>query len=75
MNPRVIKELSVYLIKPLTFLFTSILETSVVSQEWKLGIITPTLKARSDPHLAKSYRPICLTSVVSKLFESVDDSK
>ena len=70
-HPRVIKELSAYLIKPLTFLFTSILETSVVPQEWKLGIITPTLKARSEPHLAKSYRPICLTSVVSKLFESV----
>ena len=70
-HPRVIKELSCYLIKPFTLLFSAILATTVVPQEWKLGIITPTLKPKSDPHIAKSYRPICLTSVISKIFESI----
>ena len=37
--------------------------------KWKLGVIMPLIKAGKDPALIPSYRPICLTSCLAKLYE------
>ena len=70
-HPRIIRELSSRLVYPFKLFFTYIIIHCVIAIEWKVGIIVPLMKPKSDPHLGKSYRPICLTSVLSKIFERV----
>ena len=58
------------LIVSLIILFSSSLDEEVVPKDWRIGHITPIFKkgSKSDPG---NYRPVSLTSVFSKLMESV----
>ena len=58
------------LTKPLTRLFNMSLKTGNVPQGWKIANVTPIYKkgSKSDP---KNYRPVSLTSIVSKVLEKV----
>ncbi|KAM7304187.1 hypothetical protein ISCGN_014087 [Ixodes scapularis] len=49
--------------------FNKIWETGDVPEGWKLADIIPLLKTGKPPGRAESYRPVALTSCVSKLFE------
>ncbi|KAM7304186.1 hypothetical protein ISCGN_014086 [Ixodes scapularis] len=49
--------------------FNKIWETGDVPESWKLADIIPLLKTGKPPGRAESYRPVALTSCVSKLFE------
>ena len=68
-HPKVLKELSRELAHPMTLLFNKSLSDGVVPSAWKVAEVRPIFKkgCRSDPG---NYRPVSLTSVVSKLFET-----
>ena len=65
-----LKNLKTVISYPLSVIFNLILQTGVVPDEWKRAIVTPVFKKgnSSEPN---NYRPISLTSIVSKIFESV----
>ena len=50
-------------------LFNLSFSTGEVPLSWKLGVIRPIPKHGKDPSRLDSYRPICLTSALSKLME------
>jgi hypothetical protein len=56
--------------KPLALLFQQSLFEGKLPEDWKSAIITPLFKkgSKADP---QNYRPVSLTSIVCKIFESV----
>ncbi|KAM7307464.1 hypothetical protein ISCGN_011100 [Ixodes scapularis] len=49
--------------------FNTIWDSGDVPDGWKLATVVPLLKAGKPPGKAESYRPVSLTSCVSKVFE------
>ena len=68
-HPAVLKALAPVIAAPLARLFELTLDQGVPA-DWKMGVVTPIYKkaSRLQP---SSYRPVCLTSVVCKLQESL----
>ena len=66
--PRVLKELSKELARPLTILFNKSLENGEVPNDWKFAEVTAIFKKgnKTDPG---NYRPVSLTSVCCKIME------
>ena len=67
-SPRLLKEASVELAKPLCKLFNLSLTKQIFPNEWKTANVVPVFK-KDDPQKVNNYRPISLLSVVSKVFE------
>ena len=67
---RIFKAAKNELIKPLCIIFNKSISTGRVPCDWKLTNITPIFKKGNKSHLG-NYRPISLTSMVSKLMESI----
>ena len=67
---KLLKEIVEQISTPLAKLFNLSLEEGIVPSEWKKANITPLLKtgSRNKP---ENYRPVSLTSVVSKLLETL----
>ena len=55
-------------------IFNKSFESGIVPDEWKNGQITALFK-KGDKKLASNYRPVSLTSVVSKIFEKLIRTK
>ena len=55
-------------ILPLQLLFKSMLEEGIFPDDWKKSNVVPVHKKEST-NLIKSYRPICLFPIFSKIFE------
>uniref|UniRef100_A0ABD2WD10 Reverse transcriptase domain-containing protein n=1 Tax=Trichogramma kaykai TaxID=54128 RepID=A0ABD2WD10_9HYME len=53
----------------ITDLFNKCLASGKIPSAWKKGVVIPILKPEKDEVLAKSYRPICLLSLIGKSFE------
>ena len=54
--------------QPLTYLFNLSISQSKVPSQWKISSITPVPKV-SKPQSCQDYRPISITSVLSRAFE------
>ncbi|RMC13076.1 hypothetical protein DUI87_10607 [Hirundo rustica rustica] len=67
-HPRVMRELADELAKPLSIIYQHSWLTGEVPDDWKLANVTPIHKkgGREDP---SNYRPVSLTSVLSKVME------
>ena len=55
---------------PLTLLFNKSLSLGVCPNKWKLSFIVPIFK-KGDPTDKENYRPISITSIISRIFERI----
>ena len=67
---RLLKTCKEALVKPLTIIFKRSLETGIVPIAWKEANVSPLFKkgVKTNP---LNYRPVSLTSVVGKIFETL----
>ena len=68
-HPRILYENSEQLAYPLTLLFDATMNSGSIPIKWKTAEVKPIFK-KGDRSAAGNYRPVSLTSVVCKLFES-----
>ena len=69
MHPRVLKELARELAHPLHRLFNKSIQEGRIPDKWKVASVKPLFKkGRKDQ--AGNYRPVSLTSITCKLFET-----
>ena len=68
--PRVLKELSEIIFKPLASIFRQSLETGEIPDDWKQGNIISIYKKGDRTDLG-NYRPISLTCIICKIMESI----
>ena len=66
----VLKDHAYTLASPLTSIFNSSLREGVLPQEWKMANVIPLPKANPPMSVEKYIRPISLTPIVAKVFES-----
>ena len=67
----VLKDHAYTLASPLTAIFNSSLREGVLPQEWKLANVIPLPKANPSMSVEKDIRPISLTPIAAKVFESL----
>ena len=67
--PKFLKNVSAYLIKPLQMLYSQSLEEGTLPEEWTTSIIVPVYKKNRKPKECASYRPINITSCITKILE------
>jgi len=65
---KVIKDLAEVIFLPLTWLFNAILRSGAIPKSWKISKIRPVYKKGNKDQIA-NYRPVCITSSFSKVFE------
>ncbi|KAF2349531.1 Reverse transcriptase domain [Trinorchestia longiramus] len=65
---RILKETAEVISEPLTNIFNRSLETGIVPDDWKRANDTPIFK-KENKQIPNNYRPISLTSVISKTIE------
>jgi len=58
------------LASPLAIMFNLIFKSGNLPDEWKIGIVKPLFKKGSSSD-ASNYRPISLTCIICKIFESI----
>ena len=66
----VFKQCADQLCVPLSVLFVKSLVGGILPEDWKIGYITPIYK-KGNKTKVNNYRPVCLTSVVIKILESI----
>ncbi|KAF2355543.1 Reverse transcriptase domain [Trinorchestia longiramus] len=66
LGPRILK--AEVISEPLTNVFNRSLETGIVPDDWKLANVTPIFQ-KGNKQIPNNYRPINLTSVISKIIE------
>ncbi|KAF2364839.1 Immunoglobulin V-set domain [Trinorchestia longiramus] len=65
---QILKETAEVISEPLTNIFNRSLETGIVPDDWKRANVTPIFK-KGNKQIPNNYRPISLTSVISKIIE------
>ena len=74
-HPKFINSIYSYLVKPLKRIFNLSLCTGVVPHSWKISEVVPIYKYNRKPNNPASYRPVSLTSYISKIFEKIVHTK
>ena len=70
MSPRLLKYISNEIAQPLTVIFNLSLQEGIVPLDWRTANITPIYK-KGTKSLAENYRPVSLTSHLSKVLEAL----
>ena len=70
LNPKLLFELRSELCKPLTTLFNVSIQTGLIPQDWRDASVAP-LHKKGSKNKSENYRPVSLTSIISKLLESI----
>ena len=70
-HPKFVTKIYTYLIKPLKRIFNVSLSTGTVPDSWKINEVIPIYKNNRKPNNSASYRPVSLTSYVSKILEKI----
>ena len=70
MHPRVLKEISLSILKPVTKIFQTSIRTKTVPAKWKHANVSAIFK-KGKKILPENYRPVSLTSVLCKTLESI----
>ena len=70
LHPRVIKEIGVEIADALKFIFEFSLESGDLPDDWKCSIVS-VIHKKGDKSNVSNYRPISLTCIICKIFESV----
>lgn len=65
-----LRRFAMELSEPLSYLFTLSLNSCIIPEDWKVAFITPIFK-KGKSNLVSNFRPISLTSTVSKAMEHV----
>ena len=67
-HPKVLKEVASQIAKPLAIIYQLSVSHGTVPHQWKVANVSPIFKkgSRSSP---ENYRPVSLTSVLSKILE------
>ena len=68
--PKLVKQISKHIIKPLTYIFNQSLTTGVIPDDLKIALVTPIYKANSKEEFS-NYRPISVLPCVSKILEKI----
>ena len=69
-GPRILQETSKIIAYPLKLIFESSLKESKCPNEWKIATVVPIYK-KGPKGKPENYRPVSLTSIVCKVFESL----
>ena len=67
----ILKEHSNLLAPPITAIFNSSVREGIVPSTWKSAIVILVPKKRPPTQIKKDIRPISLTPIISKVFESI----
>jgi len=70
MSPCLLEEIHEYLVTPVSILLRKSLDEGVVPDDWKIANVSPIFK-KGDKRKVSNYRPVSLTSQVSKFIEMV----
>ena len=70
LHPRVLREVSDVIAKPLTIIFKNSIENKELPLEWKHANVSAIYKKGNKTH-PLNYRPVSLTSIVCKILESI----
>lgn len=70
-SAKMIKELPLSAVRLVLFIFNGILRVGYFPSSWKRSEIVMIPKPGKDPTQVKSYRPISLLSILSKMFETI----
>ena len=68
--PKLVKEISKQIIKPLAHIYSQSLLTGVIPDELKIALVTPVFKANSKEEFS-NYRPISVLPCLSKILENI----
>ena len=68
--PKLVKKISKYLIKPLTFIFNQSFVTGIIPDDLKVAFVTPVFKANNKEEFS-NHRPISVLPCFSKILEKI----
>ena len=74
LHPHLLKMCVLMILKSVTTLFNSIIQTQIIPEKWKVHKVIPIPK-KGDLTLVQNYHPISLLSILSKVLERLISDK